>query len=414
MRSAAAFMVCAGAALSPAVARAEEVPASLEATGSTIHGHGNPAVAPLPNGDVLVAGGYDYAAVPDYQGHGVKLAEVYDPTTGTFSETGEMATRREGAAAAPLGNGEVLVAGGRTAGETFTSVKTAEIYDPATGTFRATGPMAVVRAGLFAAPLPDGDVLVGGGYEEVFKTSTGYLASTEIYDPTTEEFSPGPELLTARYRAGAAQLRDGTILIAGGRSTTGFPSSSEILDPETDEVTPGAELEAPGWLDAAALSSGRVLFFEPGQFSEEEGLLQEYHPISETFSKTIVAASHAGASLAPLPEGRALLVGPASSGFGPQDHEAWIYTPPSGEPEEVAPERPTVSTPESSVPGTGGLAAPEATVGTTPAPTISTVPPVKVSAAHASSVKHRSRRRHRRHHRHHRRHAGRAIRVRRG
>src|ERR1039458_8253396 len=91
----------------------------------------------LQNGKVLVAGGDNITSGP------LASAELYDPVTGTWTDTGSLNTRREHHTASLLPNGKVLVAGGNDL--TFNPVATAEIYDPGTGIWTATGPMTCPR-----------------------------------------------------------------------------------------------------------------------------------------------------------------------------------------------------------------------------------------------------------------------------
>ena len=88
---------------------------------------------------------------------------IYNPASGTFSATGSMTTPRfDGDTATLLPNGKVLVAGGYASGNP-PSLASAELYDPATGTFSATGSMTAARYGHTATLLPNGQVLVAGG-----------------------------------------------------------------------------------------------------------------------------------------------------------------------------------------------------------------------------------------------------------
>ena len=115
----------------------------------------------LPDGQVLVTGGWDV-------NHAVAAAELYDPGTRSWSATGSMATPRAFHTATLLPDGSVLVAGGDG------PLASAELYDPSGRTWTATARMGTPRAYHTATLLPDGEVLVAGGMG---------AASTERYDP---------------------------------------------------------------------------------------------------------------------------------------------------------------------------------------------------------------------------------------
>lgn len=160
----------------------------------------------LASGRVLIAGGHDGSMAT------LASAEVYDPLTGTFSATGSMGAGRVAAEATRLQDGRVLMVGGQDAsGHAIASV---ELYDPVTGIFSATGSLLTPRLNPTVTRLKDGRVLVAGGYEG---TSHGTpLATAEIYKPKTGRFTATGSMHTPRRNATATRLADGTVLVAGG------------------------------------------------------------------------------------------------------------------------------------------------------------------------------------------------------
>ena len=120
----------------------------------------------LPNGLVLIAGGYNDISQ-------IASAELYNPATGTWTTTGSLATARENHTATLLPNGLVVVTGGIGSVGYLAGV---ELYNPAAGTWTTTGSLSNARYNHTATLLPNGLVLVTGG-----KGYNGYLASTELY-----------------------------------------------------------------------------------------------------------------------------------------------------------------------------------------------------------------------------------------
>ena len=182
-------------------------------TGEMVIERAGNTAALLPDGKVLVAGGEDRSE------NALASAEVYDPTTGKFTRTGDMAEPRGEATATGLRNGKVLIVGGGSGHYPSQSVyRSAELYDPATGKFTSTGQMSVGRHKHAAVLLASGKVLVVGGSDN--RDWHGEYSSAEIYDPATGAFSATGGMSTSRFKLpyAVALLANGTVLVAGGGS----------------------------------------------------------------------------------------------------------------------------------------------------------------------------------------------------
>lgn len=178
----------------------------------------DPVAVVLRDGSILVAGGYS--------GHtSVASAELLDPQLTTFRSTGSMSTPRSGHGGAVLPDGRVIVIGGNARGDTGTVLASAEVYDPGTGTWSATGHMSVRRHKLAVVALADGRVLVLGGSNE--QDAFGQYRSAEIYDPATGSFTSTGDMASPRYKISGAVVRldDGSVLVAAGSR------AAEIYDP---------------------------------------------------------------------------------------------------------------------------------------------------------------------------------------
>jgi hypothetical protein len=218
---------------------------TFTATGNTTAYRAFHTATLLSNGKVLIAGGLINAA----QGFSTNTAELYDPATGTFTATGSMITSRASHTATLLTNGKVLVVGGDDLGATAS----AELYDPTTGIFTATGSMNLARSGHTATLLNSGTVLVAGG-----NTDLGATASAEVYDPIREIFTFIPTSLTAgREFHTATLLNNGTVLIAGGNRGSG---SADLMNPATETFTAAANMVTARYAHTATLlKNGTVL-----------------------------------------------------------------------------------------------------------------------------------------------------------
>jgi len=197
------------------------------ATGSLNQARARNTITLLPNGKVLVAGGRNangavFAALAS--------AEIFDPLAnngvGAFTLTGNMNSARDVATATLLSNGTVLLAGGFTGGNTGPAVSSADIFDPATGLFTPTGSMSAARGRHSAELLPDATVLVAGGID-VFNGVTAVLTA-EIYNPTTGTFSATGSMSAARELHRSTLLNNGYALVTGGDDGVNVLATTEV------------------------------------------------------------------------------------------------------------------------------------------------------------------------------------------
>ncbi|MGH8040710.1 MAG: Kelch repeat-containing protein [Rudaea sp.] len=270
---------------------------SFTFTGNLLVARHNANAVLLNNGKVLVAGGIETYQPTD-------SAELYDPATGTFTATGNMVTTSlAGRTATLLPNGKVLIAGGLIGTDEYSD--SAEIYDPATGSFAATAHMIWGRGYATATLLPNGKVLIAAGIEN-------YVGTAELYDPANGTFTSAGMMQSPRIGATATLLPNGQVLIEGGFASAA--PSAELYDPQTGSFTTTGNPTIGRYLETATLlQNGQVLVAGGENF--DGGLLSEadiYDPDTGTFTATgslNTARLLATASL--LPDGKVLIAGGA-------------------------------------------------------------------------------------------------------
>ncbi|MGH7437395.1 MAG: hypothetical protein ACRENE_17085, partial [Polyangiaceae bacterium] len=227
-------------------------PGTFTCTGSMSVARDVPGGATLPNGQVLVAGGWNA-----HDGV-VTAAELYDPATGVFVHTGSMASGHLWAGwgpSWPVVGGKVLVAGGLDANGALTF--SAELYDPRAGTFGATGPLPVAALIMAPVPLPDGTVLYVGGWDAVLaqtKTELPGWSYAGSGTPATQVFSADAGAFEPSGRLAEARLFGCNVLLDGGALAIGGAQGPAALEGNIERYQQGPE--GGTWLSIGTLGTG--------------------------------------------------------------------------------------------------------------------------------------------------------------
>jgi len=270
----------------------------------------------LPGGQVLVTGG-----IPGAVAAGVpatNTAEIYNPASGAFSATGNMNAGRSAHTSTLLPSGLVLIAGGSPGNGVLSS---AELYDPISGTFSPTGSMAAGRSYAAATSLPSGKVLITGGF--------GGSNTAELYDPVSRTFSSTSSMSVARAQHTSTLLPNGKVLIAGGSDgVSNNWASAEIYDPATGIFTPtGSMASSRNYHTATLLPNGKVLVAGGSAnvaSNAPQSTAEIYDPSLGTFTATgSMAFSRLAHTATLLPNGKVLIVGYAG-------RQSEIYDPAAG------------------------------------------------------------------------------------
>lgn len=218
----------------------------------------------LPNGTVLVIGGRNYHRGSGWFTH--SSAEIYDPRTGAWYSACTMRSPRVGHASIMLATGYVLVIGGFRGG---IGIRDAELLDLESCGWTRTGNLIAARAAPVATLLPDGQVLVaGGGGDVICDGVSGQLCAVdtaELYDPVTGQWSATGSMTDRRADHAVTLLPDGRVLVAGGHRGDVVYDACEgrFYDPNLDAcvtVLRSAELYDPvtgGWTTTGDMNAFR-------------------------------------------------------------------------------------------------------------------------------------------------------------
>jgi N-acetylneuraminic acid mutarotase len=247
----------------------------------------------LLSGKVLVTGGYTTTSNTS----ATRSAELYDPDTGTWKAVNNMADARAQHTGTLLPSGKVLVAGGSNGSA---ALVTAEWFDPETESWSNTDMMKVARYSHVATVLLSGKVLVTGG-----ATSQ---TSAELFDPLTGSWSLAASMLVARVGHTATLLGSGRVLVTGGTLAS---TAVELYDPDAGTWSQAGNLLTARLASTATLlPSGLVLIAGGGATNSVFNTAELYNPVSRTSSATgLMTSSHRGHTATLLASGRVLVAG---------------------------------------------------------------------------------------------------------
>ena len=245
-------------------------------------------------------------------------AIVMAQSPGTFAPTGSMNTARALHTATLLLDGRVLIAGGtRSSSNPILALASAELYDPATGTFAAAGDMTTARFWHTATLLPDGRVLIAGGWGV---NNPDARTSAELYDPSTGTFTATGSM--AASHCCATLLNNGKVLMTGWSG-----AFAELYDPSAGTFTGTGRMNTDGIHRATLLPDGRVLIANVKDPAPQPAEI--YDPVTNTFSLTGAMKFGAG-TVTLLTSGKVLLAGGQNEGGDWSFASTELYDPTSG------------------------------------------------------------------------------------
>jgi hypothetical protein len=294
-------------------AAAAQSPGSFTATGKMVTPRYRHTTTLLPDGRVLIAGGDSCYCANDAEAS----AELYDSVSGTFAATGSMTSPRNGHTATLLPNGKVLIAGGLPIDSGGYSLASAELYDPANGTFTATGDMTVERSFHTATLLNSGKVLIAGGFRRVADSFSNPIRA-ELYDPATGTFAATGDM-NEPFCDTATLLTNGKVLITRGiiydpvSDLESFVRHAELYDPATGTFAFTGDMTTfHSGPTATLLLSGKVLI-AGGDIGDGEGgsvSAELYDPVAGKFAATgNLRTGREQTATTLLPDGTVLFVG---------------------------------------------------------------------------------------------------------
>jgi N-acetylneuraminic acid mutarotase len=227
-------------------------------------------------------------------------AEIYDPATDRWTPTSIQ--RDGGLAATLLADGRVLLTGAEC------DRYGPQIYDPRSDTVSTAAAMPVLNGGGYTATLLlSGKVLFTGGYAH---------SLAQLYDPATNTWTLAAPPPALRFSAQSVLLTDGRVLVAGGLVSPAGPlpflTSAEIYDPSTNAWSPAGEISANGYQSAAlsALATGQAIAAGGGEDGRPTSSTELFEPSTRTWSTTAsLNQPRSGAIAVKVADGSVMVVG---------------------------------------------------------------------------------------------------------
>lgn len=226
------------------------------------------------NGRIYIVGGHDGV-------NSLNVLESYDPVSNSWTTNTPMPTSRQYAGSAAI-NGLLYVAGGHTLSSCC--FDTLEVYDPATDAWATRASLPTPEGGPASASINGKLYVVGGISQSAFNNPRNGVV--QVYDPTTNTWTTGSSMPTARAYAAAVEI-NGQLYVVGGTPTgTSYTGALEVYDPGTDTWTSKAPMPTPRQLLVVAAVNGLLYAIggDPGDGTPDTVVNEVYDPATDTWT----------------------------------------------------------------------------------------------------------------------------------